>query len=114
MSFSADPHAVIPWVTDAVRKVLEAASKTETIQRVVLTSSSRAAYMSSRGSTKGVRIDESKYLTPGQRCRLIPFQILGTRNQSKQHGIQRPRRTPKPLLCILHLKQKVRRPHGHG
>ncbi|CAG8898754.1 unnamed protein product [Penicillium egyptiacum] len=61
LTFSSDPHAVIPWVTDAVRKVLEAASRTKTAQRVVLTSSSRAAYMSSRGSTKGVRVDGSSW-----------------------------------------------------
>ncbi|KAJ5815996.1 hypothetical protein N7447_008229 [Penicillium robsamsonii] len=61
LTFSSDPNAVIPWVTDAVRKVLEVASRTETIKRVVLTSSSRASYTSLPGKTKGLRIDDNSF-----------------------------------------------------
>lgn len=60
LTFSSKPDAVIPWVIDATRTILEAASKHSTIRRVVLTSSSRACYTSTRASTRGVNIDESK------------------------------------------------------
>ncbi|KAJ5778688.1 hypothetical protein N7520_001934 [Penicillium odoratum] len=40
VTFSNDPHAVIPWVTQAIKNILEAAAKTPSIKRVVLVSSS--------------------------------------------------------------------------
>lgn len=44
MTFAIDPSSVIPWVTQAMKNLLNAASKTPTIKRVVLVSSSSAAY----------------------------------------------------------------------
>ncbi|PLB55792.1 NAD dependent epimerase/dehydratase [Aspergillus steynii IBT 23096] len=61
LSFSTDPSTVIPWVTGATRTILEVASKHETIRRVVLTSSSRACYMSTWASTRGIQIDENTW-----------------------------------------------------
>ncbi|KAJ5800795.1 uncharacterized protein N7518_002863 [Penicillium psychrosexuale] len=61
LTFSSDPNAVIPWVKDSVLKVLEAASRTETIQRVVLTSSSRAAFTSLPGTTKGLTVEDNTF-----------------------------------------------------
>lgn len=44
LTFSGDPHAVIPWVIKATLNILEVASKKPSIQRVVLVSSSSATY----------------------------------------------------------------------
>ncbi|KAJ5109434.1 hypothetical protein N7456_006109 [Penicillium angulare] len=44
MSFIDDPQSVIPWVVQAMKNLLEAATKTATVKRVVLVSSSSAAY----------------------------------------------------------------------
>ncbi|KAL4892961.1 NAD dependent epimerase/dehydratase [Aspergillus ambiguus] len=61
VSFSSNPNEVIPWVIDAIRTILEAASKRPTIRRVVLTSSSRATYSATWDSTRGVEIDENTW-----------------------------------------------------
>ncbi|KAE8413124.1 NAD dependent epimerase/dehydratase [Aspergillus pseudocaelatus] len=61
LTFSSNPDAVIPWVIDAIRTILEVASKHSTIRRVVLTSSSRACYTATRASTRGVKIDENTW-----------------------------------------------------
>ncbi|KAJ5580526.1 hypothetical protein VI817_009794 [Penicillium citrinum] len=45
LSFSSDPNAVIPWVAQAAKDILEIASRKSSIKRVVLASSSTAAYM---------------------------------------------------------------------
>lgn len=44
LTFSGDPHTVIPWVIKATLNILEVASKKPSIQRVVLVSSSSATY----------------------------------------------------------------------
>lgn len=60
LTFGSDPQAVIPWVVDAIRKILLVASKQPSIKRVVLTSSSRAAYTPGKNETKGLVVDESE------------------------------------------------------
>lgn len=54
-----DPNEVIPWVTSATISALEAAAKESSVKRVVLTSSSVAAF--TPGPHKpGTKIDEGK------------------------------------------------------
>ncbi|PYI09456.1 NAD dependent epimerase/dehydratase [Aspergillus sclerotiicarbonarius CBS 121057] len=45
LSFNSDPNAVIPWVVQATLNILELAARRASIKRVVLVSSSTAAYM---------------------------------------------------------------------
>ncbi|KAB8070381.1 hypothetical protein BDV29DRAFT_198028 [Aspergillus leporis] len=44
LSFKPDPQAMIPWVVKATLKIVEAATKEPSVKRIVLTSSSSAAY----------------------------------------------------------------------
>jgi nucleoside-diphosphate-sugar epimerase len=60
LSMTADPHAVIPRIVKGTLNALEAAEKQESIKRVVLTSSSAAAFIS-QPDVEGVRVDESTF-----------------------------------------------------
>ncbi|KAL5355835.1 NAD dependent epimerase/dehydratase [Aspergillus floccosus] len=60
MSFSSDPNAVIPWVVNATMKILAAAAQTSSVKRVVLVSSSSAAYLTLPGEDPFV-VDMGSY-----------------------------------------------------
>lgn len=60
LSMSADPHSIIPRVIKAALNALEAAEKQVSVQRVVLTSSSAAAFIS-QADVEGVRVDENTW-----------------------------------------------------
>ncbi|KAI9934618.1 hypothetical protein ASPWEDRAFT_175347 [Aspergillus wentii DTO 134E9] len=59
LTFGDDPEAVIPWVVKATQNVLAAAAQNDSVQRVVLTSSS-AALINQRPNTPGV-VDEQTW-----------------------------------------------------
>ncbi|KAE8381963.1 hypothetical protein BDV26DRAFT_278373 [Aspergillus bertholletiae] len=59
LTFGNDPNAVIPWVVRATQNILEAAAKTPSVKRVVLTSSSTAALTPIPNHR--VRVDENTW-----------------------------------------------------
>lgn len=60
MTFENDPSAIIPWVVQAMKNILEAAAKRPTVKRVVLVSSSSTTY-DLHPDPKGREIDTSEF-----------------------------------------------------
>jgi nucleoside-diphosphate-sugar epimerase len=90
LSMTADPHAVIPRIVKGTLNALEAAEKQESIKRVILTSSSAAAFIS-QPDVEGVRVDESTFCDfdcPDVMSETSFFflQIRGMTPRLRQHG----------------------------
>ncbi|KAL1894017.1 hypothetical protein Sste5346_006159 [Sporothrix stenoceras] len=60
VSFSSDPHAVIPQAVETTLNVLRAAQKQESVSRFVLTSSSSAALVP-KPNQRGIVVDQTTY-----------------------------------------------------
>lgn len=70
----SDYQEVIPWVVSATLNALQAASEQSDVKRVVLTSSSAAAFIS-QPDVEGVRIDTGSSATINQLQRAVMLTI---------------------------------------
>lgn len=95
MTFENDPSAVIPWVVQAMKNILEAAAKRPTVKRVVLVSSSSTTY-DLHPDPNGREIDTSKFYLANQSsclCVLTMHKIAGMKRQCRLLGTRIPLQT---------------------